>query len=312
MNSFEISQKAYLVVAFARPKLTSELIDFLISKDLKIYLFVDRAQTKFTPNEQMISSAQKYFGHRNVNIRIATEANGSQRGVEAALDWIFQKEELVVVLEDDSIVTNESISYFDSAAGILSDKIAIVSSRRILDETSNGECSMHSHISRFALTNGWMTSRDFWIHNYHRKNSLLRFMRIRIDSVGFLLSLATKFFFFIGTCRYERRIGNVGWDQKVIYSLLRDNLYSFVPNRSTVGNRGMDEFASNTRPLNSQDTILYGADSLEPNFEVSHRISCQKVLNEAFLGLYGISRKNLLSPIKYLYEIVLGNLISRQ
>lgn len=291
-----------MVVAFARPEMTTELMDFLISRNLKVYLFIDKAQSKFPSNEKMMSASRKYHGHPNVFVNVASKAHGPQRGVEAALDWVFQTEQLVVVIEDDSIVNIDSIEFFDKAVGILSDRIVIISSRRILDEKENKECNKHSHLSRFALTNGWMTSREFWIGNYHRNKPLSGFMGIRINSLGFLLNWATKCFFFAGVYRYESGIGSVGWDQKVIYSLLRDNLYSFVPNRSAVGNRGMDEFASNTKSLDSQITTLYRVDFVEPNLEISENDSCQIVVNKAFLSLYGVSRKNLLSPIKCFFE----------
>ncbi len=303
MHGVEIRSKAYLVVAFERPAMTQELLDFLISRDLKVYVFIDKGQTQTAQNQQMISSAQDYLNHPNVFVNIASESYGSQRGVEAALDWVFQKEEVVVVLEDDSVVTDASLKFFDETVDVLSDSVVIVSSRRILEGSYFGACDTHSHVSRFALTNGWMTSRNFWVRHYHREKPLVGFLKIKIDSLNPLMRWATKCFFFSGTARFELGIGKVGWDQKVVFTLLRDNLYSFVPNRTVMGNKGVDIVASNTKGLSEDGGFLYQADTEFPNFEIYSGMFCKEELNKRFIDLYGITFGNVLTPIKVLFEI---------
>ena len=310
MPNFGNFSKAYLVVAFARPAHTFELVEFLLSRNKKVYLFIDKPKSKSKPNELISEYVLKYYGHPNIFIRFASEPNGPQRGVEAALDWVFQTEELVVILEDDAVVNVESLDFFDKTSGIISSDVVIVSSRRIFKDAELSSCDSHSHVSRFALTNGWMTSRTFWTEHYRRAKPLRGFFGIKVDSMNPLLSWSVKSFFLSGTARFEFGMGKVGWDQKVVYTLLRDNLFSFIPNRSTVGNIGMDEAASNTKPKMGQNSFLYYADQAPPNLIFLNNPACQVLINKAFTDLYGIRYRNLFSPIKFVFDLFLRKTVS--
>lgn len=296
--------KAYLIVAFARPGQTIELVDFLLSRNQKVYLFVDRPKSTSIPNEMIRKHFLAYTEYPNFIAKYASEPYGAQRGVEAGLEWIFQREELVVILEDDAVISDNSLIYFDQMTGLISDKVVIVSSRRIIDDSNLTECSSHSHVSRFALTNGWMTTKRFWIEHYNRPKTFSGLLFNKIQSENTLMNWAVRCFFLTGVARFELRLGNVGWDQKVVYTLLRDNLLSFVPNRTTVGNMGVDETASNTKPKEKNDAFLYRADLLQPNLNYSNDSNCQPIVNKAFIALYGISYKHLLSPIKLLFDLI--------
>jgi hypothetical protein len=295
--------KSYLIVAFARPEQTINMVDFLLSRNQRVYLFVDGPKSTSTPNEMIRKHFLSYTNYPNFLAKYASEPNGPQRGVEAGLDWVFQREELVVILEDDSVISDKSLIYFDQMAGLISDKVVIVSSRRIIDDSNLTKCTSHSHVSRFALTNGWMTSKRFWMEHYNRPNTFSGLFFDKIQSENTLMNWAVRCFFLTGVARFELRLGNVGWDQKVVYTLLRDNLLSFVPNRTTVGNIGVDEIASNTKAKKHENPFLFRADLSQPDLNFSTESNCQAIVNKTFITLYGISTKNLFSPIKLLFEL---------
>ena len=296
--------KSYLIVAFARPGQTIKLVDFLLSRNQKVYLFVDGPKSTSIPNEMIRKHFLAYTEYPNFLAKYASEPNGPQRGVEAGLEWVFQREELVVILEDDAVISDKSLIYFDQMAGLISDKVVIVSSRRLIDESDPTKCNSHSHLSRFALTNGWMTTKRFWMEHYNRPKTFSGLFFNKIQSEHTLMNWAVRCFFLTGVARFELQLGNVGWDQKVVYTLLRDNLLSFVPNRTTVGNMGIDEIASNTKPKEQTDAFLYRADLFQPDLNFSTDSNCQAVVNKAFIALYGISYKHLLIPIKLLFDLI--------
>lgn len=304
MNSQVLKSNAYLVVAFSRPKQTFEIVSFLISKGLKVYLFVDKSKGENLLNEHVIQIANEFTSHSNFNLRISDVALGPQRGVEAAIDWAFGIEEVLVVLEDDAVISDNGIKYFENTLPCLTKEVVIISSRALPHSGEFGYCLTSSHLSNFALTNSWMTTRYFWKNHYKKKLGFFRILGARLGSVGFLRAWLVKIFFITGTCRFELRIGKVGWDQKVVFTLLRDSLFSFVPNSNVTGNRGVDEVASNTTKTAKGDNFFYRPDKHAANLTVCTNETCQLGISSEFYKLYGIKTQHLLAPVKLTMEII--------
>jgi hypothetical protein len=304
MNSQALKLNAYLVVAFSRPQHTFEIVSFLISKGLKVYLFVDKSDGVNLLNEQVIQIATEFMSHSNFSLMISDAALGPQRGVETAIDWAFGTEEVLVVLEDDAVISNSGITYFENALSYLTEKVVIISSRALPYSGNFDYCLKSSHLSSFALTNSWMTTRSFWHNHYKGKTSYFGIFGARLEGIGFLRTWLTRIFFITGRGRFELGIGKVGWDQKVVFTLLRDGLSSFVPNRTVTGNRGVDQVASNTTNNSLGDNFLYHADFQDPNLIVCSNEACQQGISREFYKLYGIRNRHLLAPLKLAVEIV--------
>jgi len=308
MNSQKLKPDAYLVVAFSRPQHTFELVNFLISKNLKVYLFVDRAKVANQLNNEVIQIANEFTSHLNFHLKISDVTLGAQRGVEAAIDWTFGTEEVLVVLEDDAVITDNGITYFEDTLSLLSEEVVIISSRAMPNSGNFDYCLESSHLSSFALTNSWMTTRSFWQNHYKNKNVFFSILGVNFRSMGFSQAWLAKIFFIVGTGRYELGINKVGWDQKVVFTLLRDGLYSFVPNRNVTGNRGVDQVASNTTKKSMGDNYLYRSDLQNPNLVVCTKDTCQQGLSNEFCNLYGIKNRHLFTPFKFALEIAIQNL----
>ena len=91
----------------------------------------------------------------------------------------------------------------------------------------------------------------------------------------------------------------------MVFTLLRDNLTSFVPNRTMVGNLGVDKVASNTIIATSDDEYLFRKDDCFPNFHICSNDECQHGLENGFLEIYGIGLRNLFSPLRALGKFLL-------
>jgi len=304
MSSQILKSKAYLVVAFSRPQHMFELVNFLISKGLRVYLFVDRSKGENLLNKQVIQVATEFTSHPNFYLKISDAVLGPQRGVEAAIDWAFGSEEVLVVLEDDAVISDNGISYFENELSRLTEEVVIISSRALPFSGNFDYCRQSSHVSSFALTNSWMTTRSFWHNHYKSRKSFLRILGPRSVSTGFLRVWSTKIFFITGAARFELGIGKVGWDQKVVSVLLRDGLLSFVPNRNVTGNRGVDEVASNTTQNSQGDYFLYKSDIQNPSVIVCTNETCQQGITSEFYKVYGIKNRHILAPLKLAMEFL--------
>lgn len=304
MSSQVSKSKAYLVVAFSRPQHMFELVSFLISKGLRVYLFVDRSKGENLLNKQVIQIATEFTSHPNFYLKISDAVLGPQRGVEAAIDWAFGSEEVLVVLEDDAVISDKAITYFENTLLSLTEEVVIVSSRALPFSGNFDYCRQSSHVSSFALTNSWMTTRSFWHNHYKSGKSFLRILGPRLRGTGFLRAWSTKAFFITGASRFELGIGKVGWDQKVVSVLLRDGLRSFVPNRNVTGNRGVDEVASNTTQNSLGDYFLYKSDPQNPAVTVCANETCQQGITNEFYKVYGIKNRHILAPLKLAIEFL--------
>lgn len=301
------SSPAYLVVAFARPESTTNLLKFLSERNRRVYLFIDKPQSRMPLNDELLEVASFYKEKFKINVKISEFPNGPQRGVESALNWIFEYEDFVVTLEDDSDIDDQSLEFFSKGLKLLTKEVVILSSRGQSRSSKNHFCEEGSHLSRFAFTNGWLTSRDFWENNYQKKASLWGYFRVRLKGLNSVQKFLVWCFFYSGTFQFDRNLGKVCWDQKVVFTLLRDNLMSFIPNKTMVGNLGVDQVASNTIIGTSDNQYLFHKDEIFPNLNICVNVECLSGLENTFLEIYGVRLRNFLSPFlalgRYLHAL---------
>lgn len=292
-----------LLLAYKRPQNTLEITN-LISDSSTIYLFVDRDQNPSKLNDSVINLAQEFFSSATRKAQIQPIHLGPGVAMLRALDWVFQFEEIVLILEDDVFPNEHAARYWDSVKNDLLSTSLLVTSRSPFQDRKFAN-SLKSGYSKFALTNGWILTRQIWekFQTHQRHSLLAEFSKFIVKNP---LGVRTEHFFFLASAMLGRRGIVQAWDSQFIFFTLLNKIKTITPNNSCVEIRGVDAVASNTIvDLTTIDEIFWKADGAPP----ANYLPNDKKINAIYdkeikLNIYGVRWWHLFSPLKSLLRIL--------
>ena len=151
-----------LLLAFKRPKNTREIFN-LIASDTRVYLFVDHDEKLSDLNKDVKNLANELVDKKNTLTQIQSKNLGPGKAMIQALDWAFESEEMLVVLEDDVFPNRFAASYMDSVAPRIRQNNGLIATMRSPISKVSIDDRNTSGVSKFALTNGWLLNRETWL-----------------------------------------------------------------------------------------------------------------------------------------------------
>lgn len=97
-----------LVIGFNRPEVIRETFSFVrAAKPTKLYIAIDGAREYVAGEIDLVEQVKNVFSDINWKCEVYRKFNNINRGAEitvsSAVNWVFEKEEFVIVLEDDII-----------------------------------------------------------------------------------------------------------------------------------------------------------------------------------------------------------------
>lgn len=221
-----------------------------------------------------------------------------------ALDWVFQYEKIVLVLEDDVFPNEHAARYWDSVENDLLSAPLLATSRSPFQgqKTAN---YLRSGYSKYALTNGWIITRQIWekFQNHQRNSLLSEFSKFIFKKP---LELRPEHFFFFAAAILGRRGIVQAWDSQFIFFILLNKIKTITPNNSCVEIRGVDAVASNTLANpKTFDEIFWRADDAPPAKYFSGDKKTNAIYDkEIKSSIYGIRWWHIFSPFKSLLRIL--------
>lgn len=240
---------AGLIITYARSENVLRLIDkFMANGVKKIYISIDGAknenidaiQSKLKMElreKNQILSDQIYIWHRQLNM-------GSGASVIASLDWVFSREEEVIILEDDLEVGDE---FFDFVQFGLKE-MKIHKNLKIVTGTNPFEDITKDQFGRvnYPVSWGWATNRENWC----ALRELIFSFTPGSPSLG---QLQKKLYWSIGKKR--ALLGQIeAWDIPLASEMYKTFFFTLIPSTNLVRNTGFDQHASHTTestwPLN--------------------------------------------------------------
>ena len=168
-------QTAILIIGFNRPKLLKKLLSTIpLSNSRRIYISIDGPRQ---PSEAIkvneVRELVEAFAKRNLEVEIEfrfSEQNlGCKSGVRAAIDWAFESENSLIILEDDILVSKEFFSYMDYFLNHFETDLQIWHINGfspLLPPYKN----QFSYLTKFAHVWGWATWKNRWVE-YDRELS---------------------------------------------------------------------------------------------------------------------------------------------
>ena len=209
-----------------------------------------------------------------------------------------------MVLEDDLFPNKHAVGYWEFVKDdVLSSYVLATSRSPFRDQRTSDH--LNSGLSKYALTNGWIITRQIWkdFQKHQKKSLLTEFIKFIVKQ-PFLLR--TEHFFFLAAAILGRREIVPAWDSQFIFFILINKIKTITPNKSCVEIRGVDSVASNTLTnSNTTNEIFWSADDVPPAAYISKDAFINSIFDKEIKSkIYNIRWWHIFSPFKSLLRIL--------
>jgi hypothetical protein len=291
-----------LIVGYLRPE-NLEKILHTINPDRNIYVFVDHSEINPIKNKQVHETALRYQRSHSLEIHKAECNLGVGKAIPAAISWVFEKEDTVIVLEDDCIPNQFTFDYFDRNTELLDETNMILSARSPFPKEEDFRMPCNG-ISSYPLTNAWSIQKSNWLDFERSRNSKFpgfHFLEGLKSNPKKILSLC---YFFAATIRARNGMLKA-WDVEVVFYFLWKKKRCLLPNQSCITILGVDEVASNTKVKNQNSSeVFLVASDYEPSLTWDFSAKFQNELDlQIEQNIYNIRILSLFSPVKSIIAV---------
>jgi hypothetical protein len=302
-------QTAVLVVGFARLDSLKRILEKVDTNSRSLYIYIDKAadQYKFE-NSKVISFVERIAKDSNIRVKVAEKHFGPGASVPNAINWAFESENQLIILEDDCIPGDQAFIYFDENINLI-EGINLLLSGTGFDYCEKRELPNGIFQLSYPLISGWATNKEAWnlASTYLYSNpkitqivSKVLSNPSKLHAVMYFWSayLARKFHF------------TRAWDSSVVLYMLLNNKKALVPRETIIENVGLDLVAANTRSEGMTTGIyrkLSGIDIEKRCFDLKNdRLLIRRAEKEIESGIYSFKLRQVFSPAKFLPIYLIG------
>lgn len=284
-----------VICVFNRPVLTEILVKRIrdVSPE-KVYVVADGPRSDREGEEilcrQTREIVEEYLGNQCQLIKNYSDENlGCKQRVASGLDWVFEKEEMAIVLEDDCLPDESFFRFCDELLIRYQNDsgVHMIGGSRYLPEDASEECSYY--FSNMYHIWGWATWRRAW-ETFDVTMCAWEKLR-QTDWIETKLQhkhMTTMARFFLDET-FEGRINT--WDYQWVLSGWLNNALAIVPKVNMVTNTGFG--ADATHMTNSNDR-LSGMVASVMDFPLMHPGRIEAVSKKDLLEFEMIYGKTLL------------------
>lgn len=283
----------YLILCYARTENFDKLFDYFHQIDeTRLYFAIDYSE-KY--NEKIFEYIFEFSKNSKHDVFFISHQNhvGISINLLTSLNLIFQREESLIIIEDDCL-PNIAFDYYMRNALLAittNENINIVSGFNPLKNSETDGCAM---VTTVPMTWGWGVTKKDW-----------EWFEDRIYSVPFEFSTFKSFlkfdqtlFWHVGSLRSNTRLIDA-WDLMFAFVMHVQKKFTLLPPFNLIENVGNDEFATHT---NKSEDIRIRIETTNinksqinhylDNLSCSHDITNQ--INEKFIM---IRIRHLISPL---------------
>lgn len=285
-----------LLIGFNRPQVIKESFVYLKdAKPTKLYVAIDGPRKNVTGEEQLVEDVKKIVKQVDWDCDVKYKFNEQNLGAEitisAAISWVFDNEETLIVLEDDIIAP---VSFLNFAQEMLqkyakNNNIYMVSSCQTTPiDMPNSEDYL---FSVYGHTGGWATWKRAWNKFDLNIDDFNNFLDEEILDTLVQTKAEKKYWISLINCMKKNGSGNNNWDYCWSYIRFKEQGLSIVPRThlsSNIGTYGLhargatsnhfmpydDNFEAVNHPLEIKQNIEY--DKHHFNKHINHKSSLVK------------------------------------
>ena len=268
---YETSEKVpVLFCIFNKLQTTPKVFEAIKkSKPKKLYVSSDGWRKTKKGEKEKVEFLRK-FVLENINwdceikTRFGDKNLGCKLGMETAIDWFFENEEMGIILEDDCL---PSQSFFGFCSELLikykdDDRVFLICG---FDENSKNLSANSYHFSEYPRIWGWATWRRAWnrhdksiseIENYSKKYNWEFIENSAMEN--YCKNLYMKFLVMQLEAIVYRNFDT--WDFQWFFSVMLNNAFCIIPDCNMITNIGtyVDDAAHCSNPLDSAGNIPTG------------------------------------------------------
>lgn len=269
-----------LIITFNRPNLTKKLIDSIRPfKPSNIYIIADAPRNKEDIN--LCNQTKKIIQigidwECSFKFKNQKTNHGIKHNVVDGINWLFENEEMGIILEDDCEV-NKSFFLFCEELLLkykFDEKIKVISGNFYF----KSKIKNSYYFSRCPGTHGWATWRRTWNEfdlNMKKWSAFKDFMWL---FTFFNFNLAKAHYFFKKFSLTKKNIINT-WDYQLLYSIWKKNGFIIRPLTSLSKHIGWGDDATHSKGKDRHPEVVIE----EINFPLAH--PKKRVINSKFDNL---------------------------
>ena len=270
----------------------------------RVYVFIDGERTPYSKEQnETVRVAQAFASTAGIELYVSAKNLGVGNSIPMALDWAFQFEENLIVLEDDCVPSQSAFEYFDWGIDQLNEDILIVSGLAPESFHPGALNRRHSSLASFPLIWGWACKRDGWLKLRKTKFEGYSYLRVLRAILRIPKNLLPLLFFLAAAIRVKKGLLEA-WDSEVVLEMLCSNFMAIIPNQSVIRNTGNDSLASHHMlGIQGESQLVVDYSELVPDKLLVEKHKVDDDLNQLIIkAIYKMELKQLLSPIKALLE----------
>jgi hypothetical protein len=244
------STEAVLITAHRRPDRLDDLLSALTSGERRVYVSIDGVRRDVRPSDSAIlqtrAVAKRWQSKApNLRVRELRESKGLRAAVVSAIDWAFEAESRLIILEDDIRPSPEFFEFCDSALSQYESDPMVGSITGYSDVPASvlAQPSHGARLSCFTSSWGWATWRDRWLMA-SSSNEAARSPR----PPDHIAQMQSRIYW--ATVAYLVRGGRVdSWAYPWLFTHWRNGWTCLTPQTPLVLNAGADFVATHTHQL---------------------------------------------------------------
>lgn len=256
-----------LLITYNRRENALKVLDRLRKTEVStLYIACDGAKENEQDNEKVISTReaiQKSVDWKcNVQYRLSEKNQGCKYGPVNAINWVFEKEEYAIILEDDIIPNSSFFLFCEELLKRYKDRedIMMVSGCNIMSRTKSVKESYF--YEPIATTWGWATWKRAWSKYDLAMQGWEEMKKSKVLKKLFLRDIAFSL---------KRDFENVAvndtdiWDYQWQYTMIKNGGYGIVPKYCMVQNIGFDD-----KDATHTDGVLFKYRDFQMPFPLVH------------------------------------------
>lgn len=228
-----------LLITYNRPEHLNKVLSHLSNTDNPIYIFQDGAKNKTDLSQNL--KVKKIISANNnkfKKIKILNKNLGCKRGVEEAINWIFQYEDSAIILEDDIIIHH---SFLNFATNLLDtykndSRVFMISATK---QVNSNETKYDYFFSKHTSVWGWATWKNKW-DKYNFTKKYLQNNNITNLDLNIPLPILKN-----ALDAINDKVDT--WDFIWEATLFLNSAYCIIPQKNLATNIGFDSVATHTK-----------------------------------------------------------------
>ena len=244
------NETALLLIIFNRPDLTLKLYEQLkTQKPNRIYIISDGGRND--KERLIIEKSRMIFNNIDWDCEVKTNYSdynlGLRKRIVSGIDWAFENEEKLIIIEDDCIPHPDFIPFCEEMLNKYKEHKEIM--------TING-CNLNHSLSRnnketyffsrYANSWGWATWKDAWDIFDRDLVGLKNTQLNNILKSHFTAPLRATLYWRYKLNEVEKNRIN-SWAFRWMFTLFNKKAYAIVPRTNLISNIGNDERSTNTK-----------------------------------------------------------------